>query len=114
MAVLFVSHSSKDDALAAALETWLRANGFADLFVDHQHIIGGAKWREELRSAAAACRIVVCLVMLNWLASNECFNESLGASPWGTFPVALAAPRISRQASAARDWKRHGEARVED
>jgi len=51
MAVLFVSHSSKDDVLASTLETWLRANGFTDLFVDHQHIIGGAKWREELRAS---------------------------------------------------------------
>jgi hypothetical protein len=75
MAVLFVSHSSKDDALAGALETWLRVNGFTDLFVDHQHIIGGAKWREELRASAGACRVVVCLVTANWLASNECFNE---------------------------------------
>ena len=28
MPVLFVSHSSKDDAAAGALETWLHANGF--------------------------------------------------------------------------------------
>jgi formylglycine-generating enzyme required for sulfatase activity len=75
MAVLFVSHSSKDDALAGELETWLRANGFTDLFIDHQYIIGGAKWREELRASAGACRVVVCLVTPNWLISNECFNE---------------------------------------
>jgi hypothetical protein len=75
MAVLFVSHSSKDDALAGALEAWLRANGFADLFVDHQQITGGAKWREELRASAAACRVVICVVTPNWLTSNECFNE---------------------------------------
>ena len=75
MPVLFLSHSSKDDALAGMLDTWLRANGFSDLFVDHQHIIGGAKWREELRASAGACRVVICLVTPNWLTSNECFNE---------------------------------------
>ena len=75
MAVLFLSHSSKDDALTDALETWLRYNGFTDLFVDHKNIIGGAKWREALRASAGTCRVVVCVVTANWLASNECFNE---------------------------------------
>ena len=46
MAVLFVSHASKDDAHATALETWLRANGFSDLFVDHASIAGGEHWRD--------------------------------------------------------------------
>jgi formylglycine-generating enzyme required for sulfatase activity len=75
VAVLFVSHSSKDDAAATSLEAWLRVNGFTDLFVDHQSLAGGTKWREELRASAGACRVVVCLITENWLASNECFNE---------------------------------------
>jgi hypothetical protein len=33
MAVLFVSHSSKDEAATAALEAWLAANGFNDIFI---------------------------------------------------------------------------------
>jgi hypothetical protein len=36
MPVLFISHSSKDDAHANALAAWLRANGFTDFFIDHQ------------------------------------------------------------------------------
>ena len=36
MPVLFVSHASKDDAAAIALEKWLRARGFTDLFIDLQ------------------------------------------------------------------------------
>jgi formylglycine-generating enzyme required for sulfatase activity len=75
VAVLFVSHASKDDAEASALEKWLHANGFTDIFVDHDSIAGGGKWREELRASAAACRVIICLVTENWLASNECFNE---------------------------------------
>jgi formylglycine-generating enzyme required for sulfatase activity len=75
MAVVFVSHSSKDDATAVALEAWLRDHGITDLFVDHEDIAGGAKWRDELRAAAGACRVVLCLVSANWLASDECFNE---------------------------------------
>jgi formylglycine-generating enzyme required for sulfatase activity len=75
MAVLFVSHSSQDDEVATALEAWLRANGFTDIFVDHHSLAGGDKWREELRKSAGACRVVVCLVTGNWLASDECFGE---------------------------------------
>jgi formylglycine-generating enzyme required for sulfatase activity len=75
MAVLFVSHSSQDDAVATALEGWLHANDFTDIFVDHHSVAGGAKWREELRKSAGACRVVVCLITENWLVSHECFNE---------------------------------------
>ena len=79
MPVLFVSHSSKDDAAAGALETWLHANGFTDTFVDHHSIAGGEKWPEALRASAGACRVVVCLVSENWLRSHDCFNEFLAA-----------------------------------
>ena len=59
MPVLFLSHSSKDDAQASAVEEWLRANGFTDIFVDHQTIAGGEKWPEALRASAGSCRVVV-------------------------------------------------------
>ena len=48
MAVLFVSHSSKDDAATTALEAWLVANGFTDTFIDHHSIAGGDAWGETL------------------------------------------------------------------
>jgi hypothetical protein len=60
MPVLFVSHSSKDDAQANALADWLRTNGFNDVFIDHQSIAGGDKWPEALRASAGSCRVVVC------------------------------------------------------
>jgi formylglycine-generating enzyme required for sulfatase activity len=75
MPVLFISHSSKDDAHADVLAAWLRANGFTDFFIDHQQIAGGDKWPEALRTSAGSCRVVICLVTPNWLASLECFNE---------------------------------------
>jgi len=94
MAVLFVSHSSKDDAEATALEAWLRVNGFTDIFLDHQSLVGGAKWREELRASAGACRVVVCLITENWLASNECYNEFRAAWYMGkrVIPLLLLPP----------------------
>jgi hypothetical protein len=75
MAVLFVSHSSKDDVAASALEGWLRANGFTDIFVDHRNIAGGDAWRQALQAAAGTCRVVLCLVTGNWLASKDCLAE---------------------------------------
>jgi hypothetical protein len=75
MAVLFVSHSSKDDAATTALEVWLVANGFTDTFIDHHSIAGGDAWGEALQAVAGTCRVVVFLVTENWLASYECFGE---------------------------------------
>ena len=75
MALVFVSHSSRDDGLAGDLETWLKASGFTDLFVDHTSIAGGEAWADALRASAGACRVVICLVTPNWLASSECPAE---------------------------------------
>jgi formylglycine-generating enzyme required for sulfatase activity len=113
MAVLFVSHSSKDDAIASALEAWLHASGFDDTFVDHQNLAGGAKWREELRASAGACRVVVCLVTENWLASNECFNEFRAAWYMGKriIPLFLLPPTPDLSDEAKQ---RFGEVRAED
>jgi hypothetical protein len=94
LAVLFISHASRDDAQASALKAWLRSNGFIDIFVDHHSIAVGEKWREELRASAGACRVVLCLATENWLASLECFNEFRAAWYMGK--------RISPSASTRR------------
>jgi hypothetical protein len=83
MPVVFISHSSKDDAAVTALETWLHANGFTDTFVDHHGIAGGDKWREELRASAGACRVIICLVTENWLGSQDCFGQFVAAGYMG-------------------------------
>jgi TIR domain len=102
MTVLFISHSSKDDAHANVLATWLRANGFADYFIDHQQIAGGDKWPEALRASAGSCRVVICIVTPNWLASLECFNEFGAAWYMGKriIPLFLLPPskRLSAEA----------------
>ena len=113
MAVLFVSHASKDDATATALESWLRDNGITDLFVDHGDIAGGAKWRDELRAAAGACRVVLCVVSVNWLASDECFNEFRAAWYMGKriIPLFLLPPDL---VLAEQPKKRFAEVCAED
>ncbi|MEM9740646.1 MAG: toll/interleukin-1 receptor domain-containing protein, partial [Pseudomonadota bacterium] len=75
MATIFISHSSRDDALASQLEAWLVASGFTDLFIDHSHISGGEAWADALRANAGSARVVLCLVTPNWLASTECPSE---------------------------------------
>jgi formylglycine-generating enzyme required for sulfatase activity len=91
MAVLFVSHSSKDDAAVTALEAWLRGRGFTDLFIDHSNIAGGEKWAQALRDASGACRVIICLVTEHWLASDECFGEFKAAWYMGKHIIPLLA-----------------------
>jgi hypothetical protein len=102
MPVLFISHSSKDDAHVDTLAEWLRANGFTDCFINHQQIAGGDKWSEALRASARSCRVVVCLVTPNWLASSECFAEFEAAWYMGkrTIPLFLLPPSTKLNAEA--------------
>ena len=75
MASIFISHSSRDDAIASQLEKWLHLEGFSDLFIDHSSISGGEAWADALRANAGSCRVVLCLVTPDWLASPECSSE---------------------------------------
>lgn len=111
MASVFISHSSKDDALASDLELWLKANGFVDLFIDHRDIRVGDKWAEELRKNAGACRVVISLITESWLASPECFTEFRTAWLMGKRNVPLfllpnAMTEMTRETLDARVWGR--------
>jgi hypothetical protein len=107
MPVLFISHSNKDDLRVDALSEWLRVNGFSDIFIDHQSIAGGAKWPEALRASAASCRVVICFVTANWLASPECFNEFGAAWYMGKRIIPLfllpASTRLNEEAKTRLD-----------
>ena len=94
MATVFVSHSSKDDPLVDDLIAWLHANGFRDTFADHQDILGGDNWTEQIRAKAAACHVALCVITPNWLTSSDCFNEFLAAWYMGKkiLPVLLVDP----------------------
>ena len=95
MPVLFVSHASKDDAAASALEAWLVRNGFTDIFIDHHSIPGGEAWRLALQRAAGACRVVLCLVTEHWLASKDCLAEFDAGFYMGKRIIPLFRPRGS-------------------
>jgi len=106
MAVVFVSHSSRDDEHVNVLEQWLGANSFTDVFVDHQSIAGGDKWREALRQATNSCRVVICLVTANWLSSSECFGEFMAAWYMGRriIPLILLPERGILEDEARTAW----------
>ena len=102
MAVLFISHSSKDDQLASEIGGWLKSNGFNDIFIDQESIAGGDKWAEELKRSASACRVVIFIVTPNWLASAECFGEFKAAWYMGKrlIPLFLVDPAIQLDAES--------------
>jgi hypothetical protein len=60
MAVLFISHSSADNAVAIALRDWLVGEGWNDLFLDldpERGIAAGERWERatRLHAVAKAC-----------------------------------------------------------
>ena len=77
MAVVFVSHSTKDKTFALQVEEALKAAGHA-VFVDTDHEDGippGTDWRDELFSAVTACNAVVFLNSQYSQASQWCHTE---------------------------------------
>src|SRR5512144_1344332 len=95
MASLFVSHSSQDAAKTAGLVHWLRAEGFAALFVDFDPACGipaGRNWERELHAQLRKADGVVFLASPAALASQWCTLEIGIARSIGkpVFPVLLA------------------------
>jgi energy-coupling factor transporter ATP-binding protein EcfA2 len=78
MTSLFVSHSSQDWAAAERICAWLRAAGFAALFVDfdpEQGIPAGRNWERELYAQLRRTDAVVFLASAAAVASQWCVLE---------------------------------------
>ena len=78
MARIFLSHSSVNNAEAAALRDWLIAEGWDDLFLDldpTRGIAAGERWELALNEAANRCEAVLFLVSRAWLSSRWCLKE---------------------------------------
>lgn len=74
MSLIFISHSSQDNAQAIALKDWLVENGWDDLFLDldpHHGISAGERWQNALLNAAGQCDAVLFLISKNWLTPND-------------------------------------------
>lgn len=79
MSVLFVSHSSKTDALASTILAWLKEWGYDAVFVDHdtaEGLVAGEPWEERLYTELRRCRALIALVDSAWLGSKWCIAEA--------------------------------------
>jgi WD40 repeat protein len=92
MSLLFVSHSSEDDASASHVSSWLAEQGFQSLFLDfdpEQGIPAGRNWERELYARLRQADAVVFLDSPASQRSAWCFAELVLARAWGVpvFPV---------------------------
>jgi hypothetical protein len=92
--VIFISHSSKNNAEAVAVRDWLRGEGYAEAFLDldpEHGLAPGQHWEEELQKAGERCLAVVVLISPDWCASKWCFHEFKFAKALGKkiFPVLI-------------------------
>jgi TIR domain len=86
---LFISHSSKDAALAVRLQESLSGIGYESSFLDidsEQGLRAGDEWRDRLFNALAECAAVVYIGTDNSLSSRWCHTE-LALARWLHKPV---------------------------
>jgi hypothetical protein len=94
MALLFVSHSSRDRAAAASVVERLGDEGFVALFLDFdpaQGIPAGRNWERELYVQLRKTEAVIFLASAASIASRWCFAEVSLARSLGKpiFPLRL-------------------------
>ena len=78
MSYLFISHSSKNNFYAIAIQDWLVAQGWNELFLDldpRRGIVARQRWEKALHDAASRCDAVLFLVSIDWLKSDWCRKE---------------------------------------
>ena len=81
MADIFISHSGRDNEVAAAIgERIRRERPSWSLFYDKDNIRAGQRWQERLREELTSCRVVLALLSRNWLGSPWCFTEAVTAT----------------------------------
>lgn len=86
MSLIFLSHSSRDNAIAkevrARLEQWGHRSVFLD-FDPEDGIPAGADWEKELYAKLRECRAVIVLCSHASMASRWCFAEITHAKALG-------------------------------
>ncbi len=78
MSRIFLSHSSKDNFAAVAVNRWLKEGGWDDVFLDvdpAQGLHPGQRWERALYEQASDCEAVLFLISSNWLNSDWCRRE---------------------------------------
>ncbi len=101
MSTIFVSHSSKDNAIAEELGRRLAEQHHPSLFLDldpEKGIVAGQSWEQTLYRKLRACRAVIALCTDNYLASHWCFAEIAQARMEGKHIIALQVDPLSPNA----------------
>jgi WD40 repeat protein len=95
LGILFISHSSRDNAAALRVCDWLKQNGWGEVFLDldpEHGLAAGQRWQQELKQAGERCSGVLVLLSPDWIASRWCQTEFLIADQLGKkiFPLFVA------------------------
>ncbi len=94
MSAIFISHSSKDNVLAKAMERRLRQRHHHSVFLDldpEKGIVGGQSWERTLYRKLRACRALIALCTNDYLRSHWCFAEIALARMEGKPVIAMLA-----------------------
>jgi hypothetical protein len=82
MPAIFISHSSRDGAMADEIKLALSSMGFDRVFLDFDKDTGigaGENWEKRLYEEVSRCHAVILVLTPNWLASKWCFAELAAA-----------------------------------
>ncbi len=86
VAEIFISYSRKDSEFAEDLLTWLREQGFTDIFLAHDQesgIVAGDEWRKALHWEMQEAEVLILVISDNWFASPWCVGEHRAAQILG-------------------------------
>ena len=94
MSLIFISHSGKDNAVAAEVREYLQEQGHRSIFLDFDPADGipaGRNWEQELYRNIRSYRAVLVLCSQHSMASRWCFMEITHARALGKplFPVKI-------------------------
>ena len=94
MSSIFLSHSRKDNAIAAQVKACLEQWGHRSVFLDFDPADGipaGRDWERELYTKLRECRAVIILCSQASMASRWCFSEMAYAKGLGkeVFPIKI-------------------------
>ncbi len=95
MALIFISHSSRDNETARLLKAWLEEERFEHTFLDFDKETGigaGESWERRLYREIERCQAVLVVLTPAWLASKWCFAEFTWARAQGKpiFPTIMS------------------------
>ncbi|MBV8752390.1 MAG: SUMF1/EgtB/PvdO family nonheme iron enzyme [Hyphomicrobiales bacterium] len=102
MPAIFISHSSRDNAIADEIKAWLAADplGFERVFLDFDKDTGigaGDDWEKRLYMELSRCHAVILVLTPNWFSSKWCFAELTQARALGKLVLPVVCAPLGEQ-----------------